>query len=775
MKNVKENITLIIFVISAITSVIIDLIIESNTAIFNEANKLLFTLSAMIIGFWISCFLLFVQIFKDRYPIKLINNIFITQMKYNVAYFIYCILFGTTIVIVNGGFVKNIVYLASTIYIICKIIIQVYHTNKKIMVSTYIDNYCKQIRDKLNKNQNSVEAGVFTELKFVLDECIVKEEYYIAQNISKQLGNIFRDFLKNSIILLDNGEKIESINDSFERIVNMGIYQLELCQNINSELLINEIALQQRENLTVCIEADRYEWFKVYAEKLCVLCYRLQSEQKDEIVDKIFHVYRDILKCLINEKKEHWVKFLVNELFSMTSSLNFQSGNTNLKYFISFVVYGLINCEGNEIYKFLYEIFEHFTGVACRISKGFSDIKVYYAIYYSNIIKKKDKAYIKQFFDMIFKFGQDRGNDIAWTEFKFYCIKDVLENQENVADIDINKYHIKLLVEVIEMKEKYNGYMFFPDFCQAFKENQYNIQKCEDVCDDIQYLLNKCIVNDNLNMFFVLIKNMNTCIINTESRNKDIQLMLFDIYIWVILRTKQLLNKQYMEITFEEIKEIVKELDDKKAISKDFGDKIISELSKLAEQTNSDNHNISLNVIDLFTTFLEENKELHFIHNYTERKEKLYRGLYNIGTWCIENNYEEGVRRCSNTMGWFTIYSIRQGNTSLTRYLVRLAKEMLDISIKLQVSRTTIVFLLTLFTTVGMYCFVDANYYTYLDDILNAIKNVDKNLVYTAVNIRTYENDMWNNLLNGNVKNCAKMFKEKYDEMQKRQSIGELI
>ena len=52
---------------------------------------------------------------------------------------------------------------------------------------------------------------------------------------------------------------------------------------------------------------------------------------------------------------------------------------------------------------------------------------------------------------------------IQWTEFKFYCIKEVLIRKDKI-DIDINKYHVRLLVEIIEMKEQYNGYMFLPQF-----------------------------------------------------------------------------------------------------------------------------------------------------------------------------------------------------------------------------------------------------------------------------------------------------------------------
>lgn len=219
---------------------------------------------------------------------------------------------------------------------------------------------------------------------------------------------------------------------------------------------------------------------------------------------------------------------------------------------------------------------------------------------------------------------------------------------------------------------------------------------------------------------------------------------------------------------FSELEDILNELDKKRAISKDFGDKIVVELTDLAKYSDSDSHNVVLQVIELFSNFLRENKELYFVHNYLERKEKLYKGIFNIATVCVENDFEEGVRRCSNTIGWFTIYSIKQGNTRLTRYLIKLAKGMLEISRDMNVSTKTQAFLLTLFTTVGMYCCKESINYIFIDNILEAIHSVDKELVFTAIKIRTYENDMWDSLLDQNTQQLANKFKKKYEDYQKR-------
>ena len=50
--------------------------------------------------------------------------------------------------------------------------------------------------------------------------------------------------------------------------------------------------------------------------------------------------------------------------------------------------------------------------------------------------------------------------------------KKVFMEYAKKIDIDINKYHVRLLVEIIEMKEQYNGYMFLPQFEKKFKNDE---------------------------------------------------------------------------------------------------------------------------------------------------------------------------------------------------------------------------------------------------------------------------------------------------------------
>lgn len=107
MKKIRKYVKLIILISIAVISVLIDFALKSEYDMFSEINKILFSLVTVIAGFWVTCYLLFIQIYKDRYPLKFIKNKYLPVMKYNLTYILYCVIFGCFIIVKNGGVVEN--------------------------------------------------------------------------------------------------------------------------------------------------------------------------------------------------------------------------------------------------------------------------------------------------------------------------------------------------------------------------------------------------------------------------------------------------------------------------------------------------------------------------------------------------------------------------------------------------------------------------------------------------------------------------------------------
>ena len=255
---------------------------------------------------------------------------------------------------------------------------------------------------------------------------------------------------------------------------------------------------------------------------------------------------------------------------------------------------------------------------------------------------------------------------------------------------------------------------------------------------------------------------------------------LFEICITILSRTVNIKNKKFIEITIGIIDDIVEQLDKDRKISDKFGKHIIEKISNIVISRSRIDENDAVSLICLLYGFIEDGKEYNFILSDNAKKKLLYKNIYNIGISCIENNKENAVykniynigisciennkenavRTVSNTLGWCIIRSINKDNSDLTKYIIDRTIDLYRIAENMQVSEKTLIFIMTLFTTVGTYCCKQANYKPYLDEIMKVLKNVDYMRIKTAIELRTNENTMWDNLYENNTKQLTNKFLE---------------
>lgn len=119
-------------------------------------------------------------------------------------------------------------------------------------------------------------------------------------------------------------------------------------------------------------------------------------------------------------------------------------------------------------------------------------------------------------------------------------------------------------------------------------------------------------------------------------------------------------------------------------------------------------------------------------------------------------------------MGWFTIYNIKQGIGELVLYLIGRANELYILSSNMDVSSKTKIFILTLFTTVGTYCCKETKNGAYLQKVLDCIKDEEDEKIKTAIKLRTSENDMWNDLFDGQTKLLTKKFEQQLENKKRK-------
>lgn len=236
---------------------------------------------------------------------------------------------------------------------------------------------------------------------------------------------------------------------------------------------------------------------------------------------------------------------------------------------------------------------------------------------------------------------------------------------------------------------------------------------------------------------------------------------LLDLYELALVKSMSTENKKFTEVTISFIGSTVEELDTKRNISDKLGRKIINELADIViyRCNLKDREKDVIKITDLLVSLYNEKKKCYFIISDNKKQELLYKDIYNIGGSCIENNMENGLRNVSNSLGWCIIENIRSEDPKfLTEYIIERTKDLFKIAQNMEVSEKTLTYMMTLFTTVGTYCCKNAKYKKYETKIIDILLNENYDRVKTAIELRTNENNIWDELFDNNTKNLTKEF-----------------
>lgn len=266
----KKKVTGIVLTLCVvgIACVVLDVFFKLDTKIFSKLVEILFNSVTVVAGIWVTCYLLFLQVYKDSYPLKIINQEYLPQLKEYFVYSLFVIIYGAFVITKNNGWIENIFFSAVALFVIIRILFHTYRCSKSLMINTYIDEFCQDIKKRLEKSEARIDGQLLENISRVLDESLVKEEYYVVQNITHKLGDIFLGFLSNSIGMVDNGSTTEEIEKSYNEILEIYLFELEMCFKINSDLVIDDIIDQNVKNIEFCIKTKQYEWFKEYINKI---------------------------------------------------------------------------------------------------------------------------------------------------------------------------------------------------------------------------------------------------------------------------------------------------------------------------------------------------------------------------------------------------------------------------------------------------------------------------------------------------------------------------
>lgn len=193
----------IIFILISIvvTSIGTKLDISNEIEISNLVESLFNNLIALI-TIWFSAYFILIQLYKNTYPMEIIEKDFLKKAKIIVIIAIFTIFYGMIVLIkYSTNMIINLYFIALFSINIIIVILNTYMINRDLAINTYVDKYFNKLYKKLENKNNKEDIKdlektidkTFQSLEKFFNECIIKDEYAVCNNISEKL--VF--FLKN--------------------------------------------------------------------------------------------------------------------------------------------------------------------------------------------------------------------------------------------------------------------------------------------------------------------------------------------------------------------------------------------------------------------------------------------------------------------------------------------------------------------------------------------------------------------------------------------------
>lgn len=766
-KKYKKEIEIsTIFIIVTVLVCFVGLKSGINGESLEDVTNLAFNSLISVIGMWISGYFILIQLYKNTYPMEVIEKSFLKKAKLIIGISVIGVITGIYVLTIGGDLISRIYFLIIFVLDILLILGNIYFINRNFTLNTYIEKDFKSI-EKMMKTQKIDREKIdklFKKMRKIFEECVTKEEFYVCSNIAKKNYEFFQVLIENCHKLFKsaNENDQELAEYILEKIIDENKYQVVSLSNTENSSVMKELFFQQEENIKLCLRIKNVEWFKRYVYQINLLA---REYEKENIIKYLYAMNQKICEKLVETDEENFLWY-INEIFGMNISLKYLYKGVNLKYLGQLLIMLLMeNIENKKInqkqYKALMKYLKLYTLEITRISDNIDDITTLIEIYGLELLEKERKDSAVELIEILTDEDNLIVDNVKWNEFILYYLNKTMDNWEDLGVTNRRKI-IDLILELTLKNSRNSYFSFLPKYEVIVYNNRDNIKEINQIYDEIREILIRLIINNNENMFYYVLRKLEKTILKLEKKDRNAQEKLFKLYIYILLRTINIENKKFIELVLSIIKETVEELDKDRKISDQLGNEIIESISKIAGVYKSNmGQEYNIYIIRFLYSFLDGGEELCFISNYNDKKKLLYRSMYNIGLRCIENNMEKALREVSNALGWFIIRSLKNDNQTLTNYLIERTNDLYKIAQNMQISEKTIIFIMTLFTTVGTFCCKEPSYEKFLQKILRYLSTENFTRIKTAIELRTKENDMWDNLYDNKTEQLTEQFLKK--------------
>ena len=129
---------------------------------------ILYPVIVTIGGSLISLYFLFLDIYRNRYPLEGMQKRHFTQAKSCFYAIVYNMIIGIVALWTGGGYFSSILFCVTSVITIIAIIRIISRSNESLMLTSYIRDFCKSVNSDIENNKSVVSAKTINSIKTIL-------------------------------------------------------------------------------------------------------------------------------------------------------------------------------------------------------------------------------------------------------------------------------------------------------------------------------------------------------------------------------------------------------------------------------------------------------------------------------------------------------------------------------------------------------------------------------------------------------------------------------
>ncbi len=616
---------------------------------------------------------------------------------------------------------------------------------KKPIVLSDINAYA----DRINQlNEDSFSKQEIIVCNYNLKICEEVNIYFLEERDGFILNGIKEDDLK----------QVQTI--FFATILNSMKYAISYNNDQYVEKSISSIITILRS----CIDCDKYEVFEGLIEKTDKFFNYNQVRNNVRPCVSIIKLYWKLFDYVaIKNKRDEWIEFFISHfnLYTLKSTVHFDE--TIIRTICSsyfgvleeFVNKRIVNHYENHLLNLISYLFQVVRGDSPGGIEKYVQLLI--AQHTNLIVESKSENHIELYSKQLIRlseFAIEYNNEELYT-FLAITINNIISKSDNFELINtLNQSKHGILLKLLNSDREFST-ISLPNYLEIIEKNNFADNIIEDVVEKFGILFHRVLLKKKVGILLFLIQKYRLILETLNQQQRSKQEKVLGLFEEMLHDSISINNKEGFHIILDEFIEVIELLDKENRLSEGFMKFIINIFSDLFSRCVKEKQNEL--IFSCINRLINLQKTLSIVNKKTTIQIDIIESLFQAGLDAIENHNEDIICNVSNHLGWVGKNSIENSNGEILQFVLTKATIMYNISIDLEVSKKTIIFIGTLFIVLGGY--IHSSQVKYLPRIKNCLNQLkDKRYLTKSRDLRLYESSKWNNLMNGNAKHHIETF-----------------